>query len=126
MDTRSKIISAEEATAAARGLREQGRKLTVVTGKFDVLLAGHARDLGAAGEALMVILIPPAEPLLAERARAELVAALNMVDYVVVGNEDSAAELLRGLGADEVIDRSAADEMERRRLIEHVQQRQSQ
>ena len=33
----------------------------------------------------------PAQPLLAQRARAELVAALSMVDYVVLSNREAAA-----------------------------------
>ena len=126
MDTRNKIIPASAAAETARRLRAEGRKLTVVTGTFDVLLAAHARDLGTATDALIVILLPSAAPLLAERARAELIAALHMVDYVVVGDEGSAAEVLRQLGADEVISRRSADAEERRRLIEHVQRRHSQ
>jgi bifunctional ADP-heptose synthase (sugar kinase/adenylyltransferase) len=34
----------------------------------------------------------PPQPLLAQRARAELVAALAIVDYVVLGDEDAGAD----------------------------------
>ena len=125
MDTRNKIIPAEAAADAAQRLRAQGKKITIITGSFDVVLAAHARDLGEAEHAVMVILSPISGALLAESARAELVAALNMVDYVVVGGEDAKGLALR-LPADQVISREAADAEERRRLIEHVQRRHSQ
>jgi hypothetical protein len=38
------------------------------------------------GRLLVVEVTNPAQPLLAQRARAELVAALAMVDYVVLGD----------------------------------------
>jgi bifunctional ADP-heptose synthase (sugar kinase/adenylyltransferase) len=60
-----------------------------IRGYFDPLLAEHARLLHAASEPdhLMVVLIgDPPEPLLPSRARAELVASLAVVDYVVIDN----------------------------------------
>jgi glycerol-3-phosphate cytidylyltransferase-like family protein len=42
------------------------------------------------GRLLVVEVTNPAKPLLAQRARAELVAALQMVDCVVLKNGDSA------------------------------------
>ena len=59
-----------------------------VSGHFDPLLAEHVRRLARArepGRLLVVEVTNPAQPLLAQRARAELVAALSMVDYVVLG-----------------------------------------
>jgi glycerol-3-phosphate cytidylyltransferase-like family protein len=84
LDTRSKIISIEEArhrTSNARALW--------LTGHFDPLLAEHARRLRARavpGQTLVIEITNPANPLLPQRARAELVAALESVDYVVLGN----------------------------------------
>ena len=84
MDTRHKIIEPQQALALARGLRTKGVK--IVTGYFDVIVADHVRRLreikNGSGTLVVVVLDPP-EPLLAARARAELVAALGMVDYVV-------------------------------------------
>jgi len=60
-----------------------------VAGHFDPLLAEHVRRLRehvAPGRSLIVEITNPAKPLLAQQARAELVAALSMVDYVVLGN----------------------------------------
>jgi len=60
-----------------------------VTGHFDPLLVEHVRRLSehiAPGRLLVVEVTNPTRPLLPQRARAELVAALTMVDYVVMGN----------------------------------------
>ena len=62
--------------------------MQVVSGYFDPLLALHAERLEQikrAGARLVVILTDPAEPILPQRARAELVAALSPVDTVVTG-----------------------------------------
>ena len=81
MDTRTKIVPlAEAARLAADGA-------TVITGYFDPLLAWHAERLLQAKQGtrplLVAIVDPPETPILPSRARAELVAGLAVVDYVV-------------------------------------------
>lgn len=74
--------------------RLQSRPAAWIRGDFDPLLAEHVRRLAQAresGEVLIVEVTNPAQPLLAQRARAELVAALSMVDYVVVGDGEIAS-----------------------------------
>ncbi len=61
-----------------------------VRGDFDPLLAAHARRVAECrrdGAELAVMIGEPERPLLAARARAELVAALRAVDYVCLGTE---------------------------------------
>jgi bifunctional ADP-heptose synthase (sugar kinase/adenylyltransferase) len=130
MDTRAKILTARSALEAARQVKQEGRRLTVVTGYFDILLAAQVRDLEAARAlagfgCLMVVLMPGAQPLLSQRARAEIVAGLRMVDFVVTAGDDHLEEFLRRLPADEVISRQAADEHQTRLLMEHVHGRHS-
>lgn len=84
MDTRSKIIPLEEARE-----RRRYQSTSWLAGHFDPLLAEHVRRLHeqfAPGRLLIVEVTNPKQPLLPQRARAELVAALSMVDYVVLGN----------------------------------------
>jgi bifunctional ADP-heptose synthase (sugar kinase/adenylyltransferase) len=84
LDTRSKIIPLEQARA-----QQRGKPACWVTGHFDPLLAEHVRRLReqvAPGRLLIVEVTNPDRPLLPQQARAELVAALTMVDYVVLGN----------------------------------------
>ena len=90
MDTRSKIIPLHEIQE-----RLQDHAASWVSGHFDPLLAEHVGRLRQArqpGSLLVVEVTNPARPLLSQRARAELVAALSIVDYVVCGNGGSAAD----------------------------------
>ena len=84
MDTRTKIITVEDARERLRD-----KPACWVAGHFDPLLAGHVRRLqehAKPGHCLIVEVTNPPHPLLPQRARAELVAALRMVDYVVLGD----------------------------------------
>ena len=68
-----------------------------VSGYFDPLLAEHVRRLRECvtdGQLLVVEVADPEKPLLPQRARAELVAALAMVNYVVLGNGQPANGIL--------------------------------
>jgi len=87
LDTRSKIIGLEQAR-----LQDRDKSGCWLAGDFDPLLAAHVRRLGehvAPGRLLIVEITNPAKPLLPQKARAELVAALSMVDFVVLGNGSS-------------------------------------
>ena len=84
LDTRSKILSAEK---ARREL--DGKPVCWVSGYFDPLLAEHVRRLrecASPGKVLAVEVREPLRPLMSQRARAELLAALKMVDYVVLSD----------------------------------------
>src|SRR5690348_1017409 len=106
MDTREKIVTPERAAALAGQLRTKGSALKVVTGYFDVLLAEHVRrmrELADGTASLFVVVLDPPQPVLAARARAELVAALAVVDYVVPAEKQAAKELLRCFQPGEIV-----------------------
>jgi bifunctional ADP-heptose synthase (sugar kinase/adenylyltransferase) len=75
MDTRSKIVEAAPEDS------------DIVEGFFDPLLASHAVQIARSRNSrpLTVVVRDPERPLLDARARAELVAGLRAVDYVVIG-----------------------------------------
>jgi bifunctional ADP-heptose synthase (sugar kinase/adenylyltransferase) len=129
MDTRNKIIDPEHAVVIVDQLRRDGAKLRIVTGYFDVLLAGHVRRLDeiadGAGKLFVAVLDPP-HPVLATRARAELVAALAVVDYVVPADKEAALDLLSNFTAGEIVQEESADLERARQLTEHVQRRHQQ
>jgi hypothetical protein len=82
LDTRKKILGLEEVLQ-----RTEGLKVRWVRGSFDPLLAAHARmleEVASADSMLAVALNEPSGPLLTLRARAELVAGLRVVDYVLM------------------------------------------
>ena len=120
MDTRSKIVNAEAAPRAC----------TVVTGAFDVLLAADARELAEIrashpGRPLLVVVLPLADPLLPRRARAELAAALRMVDYVVIADDAATDALLAALQPAQLVRLEEAQAVRKRQLMEHVHRRQT-
>jgi len=87
LDTRAKIVPREQLEARPDAVW--------VWGSFDPLLAEHVRRLEQArkpGRLLVVEVTNPAQPLLPQRARAELVAALGIVDFVVIRDEHGAAD----------------------------------
>jgi bifunctional ADP-heptose synthase (sugar kinase/adenylyltransferase) len=111
LDTRSKIISPHQIQTL------EDRTARWISGHFDPLLAEHVARLRQArqpGSLLVVEVTNPARPLLSQRARAELVAALAMVDYVVMSNADAAV----GLPAGPPIDAGLTES-----FVEHVLER---
>jgi hypothetical protein len=106
------------------------RPLLAVTGRFDILRTDLARGLAAArertGAKSLLVVVRPFEGALAPiDARAELAAALRVVDYVFIAESEDLASLADSLHAMELIDLEPADAERTRKLIEHVHSRQS-
>jgi len=103
---KEKIVSAEQAAAIANELRANNQKLVFTNGCFDLLHVGHVRYLAAAralGDALLVAvngddsvrtLKGDGRPINRAPDRAEVVAALESVDHVVIFPEVRATALL--------------------------------
>lgn len=96
--------------------RRAGRRVVFTNGVFDLLHPGHVRYLRAAkrlGDVLVVAINSdrsvrrlekgPERPLVRERDRAEVLAALEMVDYVAVFGQDTPYELIRALQPDVLV-----------------------
>jgi len=91
-----KIVALDELARISGTLRAAGKKLVLTNGCFDLLHVGHVRYLAAAralGDALAVAVNGDASvqalkgsgrPLNQENDRAEVLAALESVDHVVV------------------------------------------
>ena len=91
-----KVVDLAEISHLARGMRDAGKRLVATNGCFDLLHVGHVRYLQAAramGDALVVglngdrsvrELKGPGRPINNERDRAEILAALEAVDFVTI------------------------------------------
>src|SRR5882672_4430192 len=102
----SKIVSREVLRQELTERKRQGRCIVLANGCFDTLHVGHIRYLEGArreGDILVVgvnadssvcNLKGPGRPVLDENARAQLVAALRSVDYVVLFAEPNVEALL--------------------------------
>lgn len=118
-------MSLGRAAELARESRQRGLEIAVVTGFFDPLLAVHARRLAGIatpGRVVFVLIADPPRPLLAAQARAELVAALAMVDYVI---DSAPADCFAVLAPDAVFREETLDERGSAEFIKHVQSRQT-
>lgn len=102
-----KIITASELARVSQEFARQGKQLVFTNGCFDLLHVGHVRYLQAAralGDALAVAvngdasvraLKGPARPVNPEADRAEVLAALACVDYVVIFPEVRVTNVIR-------------------------------
>jgi len=103
---KAKIIDLEELPERAKELRAAGKKLVATNGCFDLLHPGHVRYLQAAralGDALAVGLNSdlsvrelkgPGRPINNEKDRAEVLAALESVDFVTIFPEVRATRFI--------------------------------
>lgn len=107
-----KIVARKDLRRIAGELRAGSKKIVFANGCFDILHVGHIRYLegaraegdvlivGVNGDASVCGLKGPGRPILDERARALLVAALRAVDYVVIFDEPNVEALLTELRPD--------------------------
>jgi rfaE bifunctional protein nucleotidyltransferase chain/domain len=111
----SKITPRNELKAKIERLKREGKKVVFTNGCFDILHAGHTRYLREArklGDALILALNSdssvrsikgPMRPIVPEAERAEVVAALDSVDYVTVFDELTPLELIEFLRPDVIV-----------------------
>jgi len=101
-----KIITINELKNIAENLRKENKKIVTTNGVFDILHIGHIRYLKEAkkfGQALIVginsdasvkRIKDPRRPLNSENDRAEALASLECVDYVIIFNEENPIKFL--------------------------------
>ena len=115
MDLLSKIKPCSELAPILRSLRAGGQVVVFTNGCFDLLHAGHVRYLAAArreGDILVVGLNSDRSvrdikgdrrPILRESERAEVLAGLAAVDYVVLFDEPDPLRLITALAPDVLV-----------------------
>jgi rfaE bifunctional protein nucleotidyltransferase chain/domain len=108
----SQIVTLAELQTSVARLRAAGRRVALANGCFDVLHVGHVRYLQAAAAEADCLVVAvnddgsvrrlkgEGRPIMPERDRAELVASVRGVDYVVLFPEDTVAAVLRAVRPD--------------------------
>jgi rfaE bifunctional protein nucleotidyltransferase chain/domain len=102
-----RVLTWEQTGSFVRTARASGRRIVFTNGVFDLLHPGHVRYLQQArslGDLLIVGLNAdasvkrnkgPGRPITPEDERAEVLAALECVDAVVIFDQDTPADIVR-------------------------------
>lgn len=109
-----KILNREELKRAIDSAKTEHKKIVFTNGCFDLIHIGHVRYLREAkrlGDLLVVALntdrsvaeLKKGRPINPESQRAEVVASLEMVDFVTVFDENTPYELIRFLKPDVLV-----------------------
>jgi rfaE bifunctional protein nucleotidyltransferase chain/domain len=131
-DASTRVMSRDAAKALIAERRARGQSIVFTNGVFDLLHPGHVKYLEVArslGDLLVVGLNGdasvrrnkgPERPITTEAERAEILAALNAVDAVVIFDEDTPAEIVDALQPDVLVKGAdwAADKIIGRETVE--------
>lgn len=110
-----KVKTQDELIPILDTLRKKGKKVVFTNGCFDILHVGHVRYLKEAkgyGGILIVAVNSDSSvktikgakrPIVSQSERAEVVAALEMVDYVTMFDEDTPYNVIKKLQPDVLI-----------------------
>jgi rfaE bifunctional protein nucleotidyltransferase chain/domain len=104
-----KLKTLDELIKIAAQARRNGKSVVFTNGCFDLLHRGHVhvlRQAKAAGDLLIVAINSdqsvkaikgPTRPVAAEMDRLELIAAMEMVDYVILFDEPDPSKLITAI-----------------------------
>lgn len=111
----NKLVTLEQLLDIRSQLKADGQKLVFTNGCFDIIHPGHigylreARDLGDRlviainSDSSVQRLKGPLRPILSETERACILAALEMVDYVVIFEEDTPHSIISAVLPDVLV-----------------------
>ncbi len=109
-----KILTQRELKNKLEKLKKDSKKIVFTNGCFDIIHAGHVRYLKEAkslGDILVIGLnsdksikqIKPLRPINSENERAEVLASLEMVDFVALFDEETPYNLIKFLQPDVLV-----------------------
>ena len=115
MDTAKKILTLEDLVTRLGKVRKSGQKIVFTNGCFDIMHVGHVRYLADArseGDLLVVGLNSDASvriikgdkrPIVRQNQRAEVLASLGCVDFIVIFDEPDPLKLIQTLKPDVLV-----------------------
>ena len=111
-----KVVTRDQLVPLLQAARTQGKRIVFTNGCFDLMHVGHTRYLQAAKDLgdLLVVAVnsdasvrslnkAPDRPIVSDTQRAEVVAALGSVDYVILFNEPDPQSLIAALQPDVLV-----------------------
>jgi D-beta-D-heptose 7-phosphate kinase/D-beta-D-heptose 1-phosphate adenosyltransferase len=111
----TKIISLQSLKKKLIALRRQGKTIAFTNGCFDLMHMGHVKYLQLAKKSNRVLIVGlnsdqsisrikgPSRPICPQKSRAFVLAALEMVDFVILFNEETPYKLIKALQPDILI-----------------------
>ena len=115
MKTDKKIVSLAALKRNISRLRRQGKKIAFTNGCFDILHYGHVSYLESAKKHNRVLVVGvnsdssvqkikgPKRPIIKQKERAALLAALACIDFVIIFNEETPLHLIQAVKPDILI-----------------------
>jgi D-beta-D-heptose 7-phosphate kinase/D-beta-D-heptose 1-phosphate adenosyltransferase len=115
MDVLDKILTLEDLVTRLGKVRKSGQKIVFTNGCFDIMHVGHVRylaDAGSQGDLLIVGLNSDASvriikgdkrPIVRQNHRAEVLASLGCVDFIVIFDEPDPLKLIQTLKPDVLV-----------------------
>lgn len=116
---KKKIITRDESAKLANEMKKNGRKIVTINGSFDILHAGHARMLEEAKQQGNILFVGlnsdksvqawkrhignkdwKVRPIVPEKYRAEMLASLKCVDYVIIYDEKDPINFIKAIRPD--------------------------
>jgi len=115
MSIKNKILSLPALLKKLPALRRQGKTIAFTNGCFDLMHIGHVKYLETARKGNRVLIVGlnsdasisrikgPHRPIVVQRSRAAVLAALETVDFVVIFNEDTPYKVIAAIKPDILI-----------------------
>ena len=111
----NKILKIPALLKKLSALRRQGKTIAFTNGCFDLMHIGHVKYLEDAGKGNRVLIVGlnsdistssikgPDRPIITQKSRAAVLAALESVDFVVIFNEDTPYKTIAAIKPDILI-----------------------
>ena len=115
MPIENKILKLPALLKKLLGLRRQGKTIAFTNGCFDLMHIGHVKYLENAGRGNRILIVGlnsdsstrsikgPYRPIIEQKSRAAVLAALESVDFVVIFNEDTPYKIIAAIKPDFLI-----------------------
>src|SRR5476651_1422611 len=115
MQIKDKILTLPQLLKKLPALRRHGKTIAFTNGCFDLMHIGHVKYLEDASRGNRVLVVGlnsdssinrikgPSRPIVVQKSRAALLAALESVDFVVIFNEDTPYKTIAAIKPDVLI-----------------------